>query len=96
MMIDVQVAFGLNGNIHARMPRKQVEHVIEKADASRDRRAASSVEINFDLDVGFLGLSLYGALAHANILCWRAFYQGFSGFATCVANGLQIRITMPR
>src|SRR5262249_12396062 len=96
MMIDVQVALGPDGNVHARMARKQVEHMIEETDAGRDRRAASSIEINFDLDIGFLGLSLYCALAHTNILRWRAFYQGFTGFATCVANGLQIRFTMPR
>ncbi len=57
---------------------------------------AGSVEIDFDLDVGFLGLALDGALAHANILYSRAFYQGFGGFATAVANGLQIRRAMPR
>ena len=57
---------------------------------------AGSVEIDFDLDVGFLGLALDGALAHANILYSRAFYQGFAGFATAVADGLQMRCAMTR
>jgi hypothetical protein len=32
----------------------------------------------------------------ANILYSRDFYQGFAGFATAVANGLQMRIVVPR
>ena len=59
-------------------------------------RAAGSVKIDFDLDVGFLGLALDGALAHAKILYSRAFYQGFSGIRHSVANGLQIRFAMTR
>jgi hypothetical protein len=43
-----------------------------------------TVEIDFNLDVGLLGLTLDGALAHAEILYSRAFYQGFRGFATAL------------
>ena len=64
MMIDVQVAFGLDVDIDARMPRQQVEHVIEEADPRRDRRRAGAIEIDRDLDVGFLGGPLHGRLAH--------------------------------
>ena len=60
-----------------------------------DARPAPSRSTS-NLDVGFLGLALYGGLAHANILYSRAFYQGFAGFATAVANGLQMRWAMPR
>src|SRR5262249_39364359 len=39
-------------------------HVVEKADAGRDRRCAGAVEVDRDLDVGFLGGALDRALAH--------------------------------
>jgi hypothetical protein len=78
------------------MTRKQVEHMVEEANAGRNQCAACPIEIDLNLDVGFLGLALYGGLAHANILYSRAFYQGFAGFATAVANGLQMRCAMPR
>src|SRR5450830_275424 len=55
-------------DVDARVPRQQVEHVIEEADAGRDRRAAGPVEIDLDLHVGFLGLALYGGFAHFNFL----------------------------
>ena len=54
MMVDVQVALGLDLDVDPRMARQQVEHVVEKADAGRDRRTALAVEIDGDLDVGFL------------------------------------------
>jgi hypothetical protein len=96
VMVDVQIALGLDRDVDARVPREQIEHMVEKANAGRDRRATRAIEIDFDLNVGFLGLSLDGALAHANIPYSRAFYQGFGGFATSVANGLQTRCAMPR
>ena len=64
VVIDMQIALGLDRNVDARMPRQQVQHVIEEADAGRDRRTALPVEIDLDLDVGFLGLALHGAYAH--------------------------------
>ena len=90
VMVDMQIALGLDRDVDARMPRQQIEHVIEEADAGRDLRAAGAVEIDFDLDVGFLGLALDGGFAHGeSSLYLRAFYQGLPGFATAVANGLQ-------
>jgi len=83
-MIDVQVAFGFDSDIDTRVPREQIEHVVEEANTGRDRRAAGPVEADFNLDVGFLRLALDRALSHAEVLCSRAFYQGFSGFATAL------------
>jgi hypothetical protein len=70
------------------MPRQQIEHVIEEADAGRNRRAAAAVEIDLDLDVGVLGLALHGRFAHGKSLDPRAFYQGLPGFATSVLSPL--------
>ena len=36
VVVDVQVALGLHGDVDARVAREQVEHVIEEADAGRD------------------------------------------------------------
>ena len=98
--IDVRIAFGLDHDVDARVPRQQIEHVVEEADAGRDGRAAGPVEIDLDLDVGFLGLALHGGFAHreslANIRYLRAFYQGLPGFATSLTGGLQTLRDMPR
>ena len=58
VVVDVQVALGLDRDVDARMARQQVEHVVEEADAGRDRRRAGAVEIDRDRDVGFLGVAL--------------------------------------
>ena len=79
VVVDVQVALGLHGDVDARVARQQVEHVIEEADAGRDLGRAGAVEVDRDLDVGFLGLPLHRALAHAIASSnSRAFYQGFA------------------
>ena len=64
VVIDMQVALGLDRDVDARVPRQQVEHVVEEADAGRNGRTPGAVEIDFDLDVGFLGLALHGRFAH--------------------------------
>ena len=70
VVVDVQVALGLDRDVDARVPRQQIEHVVEEADAGRDVGDALAVEIDRDLDVGLLG----GALD-------RAFAAAFADFA---------------
>ena len=64
VVVDVQVALGLDRDVEARMPGQEVKHVIEETDTGRDRRTAAAVEIDGDLDVGFLGGTFDGRLAH--------------------------------
>src|SRR5262249_32682090 len=64
VLIDVQIAPGFDADVDPRMPGQQIEHVVEKADSSFDRRRARAVEINGDLDVGFLRLARHRAFAH--------------------------------
>ena len=45
---------------------RRLVKLIEEADDGRDLRAAGPVEIDFDLDVGFLGLALDGGFAHGS------------------------------
>src|SRR5205085_3939768 len=68
VMVDMQVALGVHRDVDARVARQQVEHVIEEADAGRNRRAAGAVEVDLDRDVGLLGLALYRRGAHVEPL----------------------------
>ena len=73
VMVDVQIALRLHGDVDARMARQQVEHVVEEADAGRDIGRAGAVEVHLDVDVGFLGLPFDRARAHRNPSNSRAF-----------------------
>ena len=64
VMIDMKIALGLDGQVDAGMARQQVEHMVEEADSGRNRRRTGPVEIDRDLDVGFLGGTLDRTLAH--------------------------------
>jgi hypothetical protein len=82
VVVDVQIALGLECNVDAGMAGEQVEHVVEEADAGRDRRYAGAIEIERDLDVGFLGGALDRAFAHVRTSNPPSSYQGPGGFAT--------------
>ena len=87
VVIDVQVALGLDREVDARMARQKLEHVVEEADSGRDRRNAGPVEIDRDLNVSLLGAALDRAFAHERNfrLEPRALYQGPTSFATLAA-----------
>ena len=55
MLIDVEIAGGLDLEIEAAVPRHQVQHVIEKADAGAVLVLALAVERQRDLDLRFGG-----------------------------------------
>ena len=75
VVVDVQVALGLDRDVDARVARQQIEHVVEEADAGRDVRDALAVEIDRDLDVGLLG----GALDRAPCGRLARFRRGPAG-----------------
>jgi hypothetical protein len=58
VLIDVQVADDLAGNVDQRMARELFDHVIEEADSGRHLIRARTVEINLDRNVGFLGFAV--------------------------------------
>src|SRR6185312_14942649 len=79
VMVDVQVALGLDRDVDARMPRQEVEHVVEETDTSTYVRTALSLEIDRYLDLGFLGLAFHGAFAHGrNPSIAPPFSRGFA------------------
>src|SRR5262249_21645460 len=90
VVIDMQVALGLDREVDAGMARQKLEHVVEEADAGRDRRNAGAVEIDRNLDVGLLGAALDRTFAHERIfrLEPRALYQGSTAFATLAATAI--------
>ncbi len=57
MSIDVQITFCLNGEIEQSMHGEMGQHVIEKTNACGDFMFASSIQIEFDLDLCFIGLT---------------------------------------
>ncbi len=76
VVVDMQVALGLDRDVDARVPRQQIEHVVEEADAGRNVAAAGAVEVDRDLDVGLLGLALHRGLAHGKSLIRAPFIRG--------------------
>ena len=64
VVVDMEIAVGLDRDVDARMPRQQVEHVVEEADTGRNLGHACAVEVDRNLDVGLLGLALDGRRAH--------------------------------
>src|SRR5262245_59794341 len=96
VVINVQVTFCLHSDINARMTGKQVEHVIEEPNAGCNGSAPGPVEINRNLDVGFLGLALYGALAHGKYLLFARLLSGVRRIRHSRRECLQMSKAVPR
>src|SRR6516164_254379 len=64
MLIDMQVSLRPDLQVDARMASKEIEHMIEKADAGRNRRRSSPVEVDHNLDIRFVSLALHRRGAH--------------------------------
>ncbi len=56
-LADVQVALGLDSDVHGRMLGEAFKHVVEETDPGRDRGFARSIDIHGDPDLGLLGLA---------------------------------------
>ena len=63
MLVDMQIALGRDLDIHQRMARQLIEHVVEKADAGRNLAVAGAVDRKFDDNVGFFRRALDLSLA---------------------------------
>jgi len=76
VLVDLEVAGGLHGQVDRPVPGEQLEHVVEEADAAGHLAAARAVEIHRQLDVRFGGLALDLGFSHgtspggvANVEC---------------------------
>ena len=68
VLVDVQVALGLQLDVDPGVARQELEHVVEEADAGRDLGAAGAVEVQLDGDLGLLGGAGDLARAHRELL----------------------------
>ena len=57
MPVHMQVARARDRQVHERMPREQIEHVIKEADPRTDLGSPLAVEVEPELDIGFAGLA---------------------------------------
>ena len=58
MLVDMQIALGLQRNVDQRMPGELLDHVVEEADPGRDVVGAGAVEIDGGRDRGLLGAAV--------------------------------------
>ena len=64
MLIDMQISLRPQLQVDVRVASEEIEHVIQKADAGRNRRRSSPVEVDRNLDIRFVGLALDRCGAH--------------------------------
>src|SRR6266478_3692608 len=65
--VDVEIAFGAQGDVDQAVARELLEHVIEKTDPGRDIIGTRAVEIDGALDSRFLGLAFDAGLAPGRV-----------------------------
>lgn len=68
MPVNVQIAFGMDRQIHQAMASDLIEHVVKKANASLQISLACAVEVDGHGDLGFFGVSGNGGGAHGLIV----------------------------
>ena len=56
-MVDMQITFGPDGEIHQAVPRQLFEHMIEEADPGIDVVNTGPIDIYRNLDVRFFRFS---------------------------------------
>ena len=64
VLIDMQIASHLHGNVDQRVTRKLFDHMIEEADPGGNVISPHPVEVHFDENVRFLGLARNPACTH--------------------------------
>ena len=59
MLIDIEIAFDMNGEVHTTMFGYLLKHVVEESEAGRDIGLTCAVKIDSDIYVGLFGGTLY-------------------------------------
>src|SRR3954447_6985113 len=93
MLIDVEVAFACQREVKSTMPRKQIEHVIEEANARRDLVRPAPIYVEHQLDLRLRSIAFYRRFSHrvlsADVACCRnpiessAAGNSFSSLSVC-------------
>jgi hypothetical protein len=63
MLIDVQIAFGVNREIERGVLRQQREHMVKEPDAGGEAALARAVEREFQMDLGLGSFAIDGRSA---------------------------------
>ncbi len=75
VLVDVQIAFCGDVEIESAVPRDEIQHVIEEADAGGNLGFAAAIEIEAKSDIGFAGGAMDGGGA-AHAPCLDRSWQG--------------------
>jgi hypothetical protein len=59
MTLDFDVTLGMHGQVEACVAAQGGQHVVVERHSGADVRSTGAVEIEFDDDVGFLGLAFH-------------------------------------
>ena len=81
VLVDMEVALGVDRQVDQAVAGDLVQHVVEEADAGLDPALAGAVEVDGDRDVGFLGFARDGGAAHGIVSLASALYQGLDAIA---------------
>jgi hypothetical protein len=63
MLINMEITLGVDLNVHQRMARQLIEHMVEKADSRRNFARADSFDRELHRNVSFFRFTLDLALA---------------------------------
>src|SRR5947208_6275894 len=58
MLIDVEVAFGFDGEVEGAVAGNELEHVVEETDSRGDAGFSAAVQIQANADIGFVGVAM--------------------------------------
>ena len=64
VLVHMKIALGFECNIHQRMARHLLQHMVEKTDAGRDVGLAGPVNVHFDRNFGLFRIALEVCCAH--------------------------------
>ena len=70
VLIDLQIAVGNNLQVHQSMFGEERQHVVEESDTGLDGRLTAAIDVQFQLNIGFGGLTIDAGCAAHRSLCF--------------------------
>jgi hypothetical protein len=72
MLVDMQVADGLDGHVDQRVTRQLLDHMVEETDPGGDGVKTGAVEVDGHVDLRFRSVAVNLGRAHARPIARRA------------------------
>ena len=91
MLIDVEIALGVDRQIHRGMPGQQREHVIEESDARGNAALPGAIEIQFDADLGFRRLAVNGRAVRGTCYVGQATSARVANYVAWASESLPVQ-----